>query len=199
MASNLKTRRPKISPSATKEKPKSKRKKKQVQSLHFDLHKPIKRPLGSRWEELFLTILEDQCPTIPKPLSNWPVPPYSPESAAWRADFAWPDSVFLGTYDSMPLSGGIVVEIEGAVFSNGRHVRGVGYSNDAMKYNHLTALGFEVYRFTSVHLANSTIDGTIAFVSDAFDRRRQFVRSIRADMTHFYATLKSDRFKMEMK
>lgn len=51
----------------------------------------------------------------------------------WRFDFA----IF-------PLR---AVEIEGGVFSSGRHTRGNGFSQDCEKYNEATALGWRVYRF----------------------------------------------------
>jgi len=42
----------------------------------------------------------------------------------------------------------IAVEIEGGVFSNGRHVRGQGFINDMEKYNAATVLGWKVLRYT---------------------------------------------------
>ena len=54
----------------------------------------------------------------------------------FRFDFAWADKM-LG------------VEIEGGVFSGGRHTRGVGYSRDLEKYNLAAMHGWTVYRFTT--------------------------------------------------
>lgn len=54
----------------------------------------------------------------------------------WRFDFAIPHIK-------------MAIEIEGAVFAQGRHVRGSGYSKDCEKYNHATVLGWKVYRFPS--------------------------------------------------
>jgi hypothetical protein len=42
----------------------------------------------------------------------------------------------------------VAVEIEGAVWANGRHTRGSGYVKDLEKYNEATRLGWDVYRFT---------------------------------------------------
>ncbi|CAB3784479.1 hypothetical protein [Pararobbsia alpina] len=53
----------------------------------------------------------------------------------WRADFAWPDQRVLA-------------EIEGGIFSGGRHTRGIGFEADAIKYNTATLMGFKVFRFT---------------------------------------------------
>lgn len=52
----------------------------------------------------------------------------------WKFDYAWKDEM-------------IAVELEGGVFSRGRHTRGNGYIEDCMKYNQATALGWQVYRF----------------------------------------------------
>jgi very-short-patch-repair endonuclease len=40
------------------------------------------------------------------------------------------------------------IEIEGGVFSSGRHTRGVGYINDMEKYNKAVELGWVVLRYT---------------------------------------------------
>lgn len=53
----------------------------------------------------------------------------------WRFDFCWPDHKFS-------------VEVEGGVFTNGRHTRGAGYSADLEKYNEAVMLGWKVLRFT---------------------------------------------------
>ncbi len=53
----------------------------------------------------------------------------------WRADFCQP------VYK-------IIVEIEGAVWTNGRHTRGSGFTKDMEKYNSATVLGYSVLRFT---------------------------------------------------
>ena len=60
-------------------------------------------------------------------------------SRKWRSDFAWPEKKIL-------------VEVEGGHYSNGRHVRGKGYSNDCEKYNEASLLGFTLIRVTSDHI-----------------------------------------------
>ena len=42
----------------------------------------------------------------------------------------------------------IAVEIEGGVWSEGRHLRGKGFINDMEKYNKATILGWKVLRYT---------------------------------------------------
>ena len=58
------------------------------------------------------------------------------EKRRFRFDFAWVD-LMLG------------VEIEGGVWTGGRHTRGAGYSKDLEKYNLAAMHGWTVYRFTT--------------------------------------------------
>jgi hypothetical protein len=53
----------------------------------------------------------------------------------WRFDLAWPDLL-------------IAVEIEGGIWTGGRHVRGEGYEGDCEKYNEAQLAGWMVLRFT---------------------------------------------------
>ncbi|MEX3555278.1 MAG: hypothetical protein VB131_01155 [Burkholderia gladioli] len=56
-------------------------------------------------------------------------------SRRWRFDFCWPDV-------------GVAVEIEGGIWSGGRHTRGSGFEADAVKYNAAAMQGWRVLRFT---------------------------------------------------
>ena len=60
---------------------------------------------------------------------------FNPERK-WRADFH-----LVGTK--------ILIEVEGGIWSGGRHTRGKGYIADMDKYNSATALGFSVYRYST--------------------------------------------------
>lgn len=53
----------------------------------------------------------------------------------WRFDFAWEDRR-------------LAVEVEGGVWTQGRHVRGAGFENDCEKYAEAVALGWRVMRVT---------------------------------------------------
>lgn len=53
----------------------------------------------------------------------------------WRLDFAWPDQ-------------SLAVEIEGGIFMQGRHSRGVDFTGDCEKYNVAALHGWTVLRFT---------------------------------------------------
>ena len=59
----------------------------------------------------------------------------------WRFDFAYPERK-------------IAIEVEGGVFSGGRHTRGKGFTADCEKYNRATELGWSVYRFTTQQVRN---------------------------------------------
>lgn len=52
----------------------------------------------------------------------------------WRFDFAFPDQK-------------LAVEVEGGIFTGGRHTRGAGYRKDMEKYNAAAILGWRVLRF----------------------------------------------------
>jgi hypothetical protein len=53
----------------------------------------------------------------------------------WRLDFAWPDQR-------------IALEVEGGVWSRGRHVRPAGFLGDVSKYNAVTMQGWRLLRVT---------------------------------------------------
>lgn len=54
----------------------------------------------------------------------------------WRADFHIVGSMLL-------------VEVEGGVWTGGRHTTGAGYSADLEKYNSAQLLGYRVLRYTT--------------------------------------------------
>lgn len=74
----------------------------------------------------------------------------------WRFDFAWLDLA-------------LAVEVEGGIFMAGRHSRGVGFREDAEKYNTATLLGWRVLKFTDREIKNgeavSWIERAIAGIS----------------------------------
>lgn len=75
------------------------------------------------------------------------------ETRRWRVDFAWP-------------SHNLLVEVEGGVFSRGRHTRGLGFIKDCTKYNTATLMGFRVLRFPGVLVYDGS---AIAFIKQALD------------------------------
>lgn len=54
----------------------------------------------------------------------------------WRFDFAWPDLM-------------LAVEIDGGVYSGGRHTRGKGFEADCEKLNASAVRGWTVLRYTA--------------------------------------------------
>ena len=57
----------------------------------------------------------------------------------WRADYAWPKKK-------------LIVELEGGVFTNGRHVRPLGFIGDCDKYNQMSLDGWTLLRYTVEHI-----------------------------------------------
>ena len=66
---------------------------------------------------------------------------------------------------------GIAIEFEGGVWSNGRHIRPLGFIKDCEKYNLATVNGYIVLRFTSECLKDAnrvkaTIESTLITYSN---------------------------------
>jgi very-short-patch-repair endonuclease len=59
----------------------------------------------------------------------------------WRFDFAWIDQK-------------LAVEVEGGIYSQGRHIRPQGYIEDIEKYNVALMLKWRIYRVTGPMLQN---------------------------------------------
>lgn len=62
-----------------------------------------------------------------------------------------------------------VVEIEGGVWSQGRHLRGQGWMDDAWKYNTLTAMGYSVYRFATHQVVDIKKNVVVGPVDEALN------------------------------
>lgn len=80
------------------------------------------------------------------------VPPWEQEYAfhgerRWRFDFAWPEQR-------------VAVEVEGGIWSNGRHTRGSGFEDDCEKYNEAAVDGWRVLRVTS-SMIDEGLDGRL--------------------------------------
>ena len=55
----------------------------------------------------------------------------------------------------------VLIECDGGVYANGRHVRGAGYEKDAEKYNLATLLGYRIFRFGPNQIKDGTALETI--------------------------------------
>lgn len=63
----------------------------------------------------------------------------------WRADYAWPLHM-------------VIVEIDGGVWTGGRHTRGKGFIADQQKLNAAALLGYRVLRYTPDRLDEALRD-----------------------------------------
>jgi hypothetical protein len=62
----------------------------------------------------------------------------------WTWDFCWPEL-------------GVALEIEGAIFVKGGHSSGVGIVRDCDKQNAAMALGWHLFRATSMHFRDGSV------------------------------------------
>ncbi len=86
---------------------------------------------------------------IPAPTAEFRFHP----ARKWRADFAW-------------VSARLLLEVEGGVWTGGRHVSGSGFTKDMEKYNAATLLGYRILRVTPKQL---TEPETIELIREALD------------------------------
>lgn len=75
----------------------------------------------------------------------------------WRFDYALPDHK-------------IALEVEGGVYTQGRHVRPQGFLGDMEKYNTATLMGWRVFRTTPDDLVRMA---TINMLRDAINRTQE--------------------------
>jgi len=88
---------------------------------------------------------------LPEPVREYH---FAKPDRAWRFDFAWPDR-------------GIALEVEGGIYSRGRHVRPSGFLKDMEKYNSAAARGWLVFRCTPQTLDSMT---TVEMIFRAYER-----------------------------
>lgn len=69
---------------------------------------------------------------LPAPIREYPFCP----GRRYRADFSYPEH------------GKVLIEVEGGIWTNGRHSRGAGLTADAEKYNAASCLGWRLIRVT---------------------------------------------------
>jgi very-short-patch-repair endonuclease len=79
-----------------------------------------------------------------------PVPEYRfAPPRRWRCDYAWPDQR-------------VALEVEGGIFTRGRHSRGAGMLKDMEKYNTLAVMGWRLIRCTPTGLRDLATVQTLA-------------------------------------
>ena len=59
----------------------------------------------------------------------------------WRCDYCWIDQQ-------------IILEVEGGIFTNGRHSRGAGMKEDMNKYNEAAIMGYRIIRVVPTELSS---------------------------------------------
>lgn len=76
---------------------------------------------------------------LPKPTEEYRFAP----PRRWRFDLCWPDRM-------------LAVEVEGGVWTRGRHSRGKGMVADMDKYNEAGIRGWTVLRVATTHIGDGT-------------------------------------------
>lgn len=72
----------------------------------------------------------------------------------WRFDFCWPEAK-------------VALEIDGGVWSKGRHTRGSGFIKDMEKLNEAAILGYRVIRCTPQQVKSNKIFTTLRRLFDS--------------------------------
>lgn len=107
--------------------------------------------MASPLEARFLTLC--RCWRLPEPEREYRFDPVR----RWRFDFAWPDVR-------------VALEVEGGVYSHGRHTRGSGFTRDVEKYNMAVMLGWAVLRVTGAMLYEEP-DAVVGMVKQTITQR----------------------------
>jgi len=101
--------------------------------------------------EVFLRALKVR--GIPRPEREWKFD----AKRRWRFDYAWPERM-------------IALEVEGGVWTGGRHTRGAGFVRDMEKYNRAAVLGWRLLRVTPDKLVSA---GTFEILHEILGLREQ--------------------------
>jgi hypothetical protein len=101
--------------------------------------------------EVFLRALEVR--GLPRPECEWKFD----AKRRWRFDYAWPQQM-------------VALEVEGGVWTGGRHTRGAGFVKDMEKYSRAAVLGWRLLRVTPDKLVSA---GTFEMIGQIFCLRDQ--------------------------
>ena len=99
--------------------------------------------------EVFVRALEVR--GLPRPEREWKFD----AKRRWRFDYAWPHQM-------------VALEVEGGVWTGGRHTRGAGFVRDMEKYNRAAVLGWRLLRVTPDKLVSF---GTFEMLREIFGLR----------------------------
>lgn len=98
------------------------------------------------WEPSFRLMV--QAYSLPEPKSEWKFFP----TRKWRFDRAWPDLM-------------LAIEVNGGIYTQGRHSRGQGQLADFEKLNFAQIVGWRVLQFTPQQIIdNSAADMILAAI-----------------------------------
>lgn len=86
-------------------------------------------------ERIALQLIKDA--GLPEPIQEFKFC----EGRGWRFDFCWP-------------SQSVAIEVDGAIWTKGRHTYGKGYIEDCNKFNEAVLDGWIVLRVTKYHLVS---------------------------------------------
>ena len=91
-------------------------------------------------------------------------------SRKWRFDYAWPEHM-------------LALEVEGGIWSGGRHTSPQGFLKDMEKYNAAAAMGWRILRTTPKHLLSL---GNAVLIRDALK-----VRNLESDLAKAFQTIEA--------
>ena len=74
---------------------------------------------------------------MPEPVTEWQFA--KAIGRKWRFDLAYPDRM-------------LAIEVDGGVWTSGRHTRGSGFVKDLEKFNQAAIDGWKVLRYAGVHI-----------------------------------------------
>lgn len=106
-------------------------------SAVYQANQPTKRKSRGTSDLEYLLIWQITAGKLPHPWREYRFHP----TRRWRFDLAWPDQR-------------LAVEVEGGIWTNGRHTRGAGMEEDMRKYNAAALLGWRVLRVSGRMIGN---------------------------------------------
>lgn len=85
----------------------------------------------------------------------------------WRFDFVISHAGTMWPVGMQTVEGVVALEVEGGVWTGGRHTRGSGFVKDMAKYNRAACLGWRILRTTPDELC---MQETVDMVKEALGR-----------------------------
>lgn len=74
-------------------------------------------------------------------------------------------------FDRCHITAKVAIEIDGGVWTGGRHTRPIGYTNDCIKLNAAALLGWTVFRLTQPMIENDAAIHLVPIIQFIFQRR----------------------------